>query len=159
MSSGLTRFVYLDRLGSETTGLYPWGEEKTTTQQNTEKFATYFRDSTNLDYAVQRYYSSIMGRFLTPDPAGVRAVSLANPQSWNRYSYVVNDPVNLTDPTGEITEGLTWFEQLASYLGYDLYAKKGKKGHKGKKKGSYPESVISLPAATVARRSSDRSPR
>src|SRR5947209_19598197 len=68
MSSGSTRFFALDRLGSESTGLYPWGEEKTTTAQNTEKFATYYRDGTNLDYADQRYYSSIMGRFLTPDP-------------------------------------------------------------------------------------------
>ena len=76
----------VDRLGSESSSLYPWGEEKTTTGQNKEKFATYYRDGTGLDYAVQRYYSSIMGRFLTPDP--YRATSSGNdpasPQSWNR---------------------------------------------------------------------------
>ena len=35
----------------------------------------------------------------TPDPYGGSA-SVANPQSFNRYSYVLNDPVNLLDPTG-----------------------------------------------------------
>ena len=60
-------FLGADRLGSENTNMYPWGEEKTTTSQNTEKFATYYRDATGLDYADQRYYSSIMGRFLTVD--------------------------------------------------------------------------------------------
>jgi RHS repeat-associated protein len=113
-SYGNTGFVGLDRLGSDG-GLnsYPWGEEKTTTTQNTDKYATYYRDGTGLDYADQRYYSSIMGRFLTPDPAmeGVASLigtqnqsfenmDLENPQSWNLYAYVEGDPVNFSDPTG-----------------------------------------------------------
>jgi RHS repeat-associated protein len=51
---------------------------------------------------VQRYYSSIMGRFLTPDPykAGSGSGDPANPQSWNRYAYAYGDPVNLYDPNG-----------------------------------------------------------
>jgi hypothetical protein len=47
---------------------------------------------------VQRYYSSIMGRFLTPDPSD--AGDLSDPQSLNLYSYVLNDPVNYNDPEG-----------------------------------------------------------
>ena len=44
-----------------------------------------------------RYHVNRLGRFSSPDPL---AGSLANPQSLNRYSYVVSDPVNLTDPLG-----------------------------------------------------------
>jgi RHS repeat-associated protein len=52
------------------------------------------------DYFGARYYSSSMGRFLSPDPAGVLVADLANPQSWNFYSYVLNNPLVLIDPTG-----------------------------------------------------------
>jgi RHS repeat-associated protein len=86
-----------DRLGSESTNLYPWGEEKATSGQNVEKFATYYRDGTGVDYADQRYYSSIMGRFLTVDSGGP---DLKHPQTFNRYSYANNDPVNAYDPNG-----------------------------------------------------------
>jgi RHS repeat-associated protein len=75
-------------------------EEQQTTASNTEKFATYYRDqTTNFDYANQRYYSSVLGRFLTPDPYRASGGS-ANPQSWNRYAYVLGDPVNFRDPDG-----------------------------------------------------------
>jgi len=40
------------------------------------------------------------GRWLTPDPAGMAAVDATNPQSWKRYSYVMNDPLALVDPLG-----------------------------------------------------------
>jgi uncharacterized protein RhaS with RHS repeats len=53
-----------------------------------------------LDYAVNRYYSSSLSRFLTPDLFGGSEAGL-NPQSWNRYSYSLNDPVNYFDPTGK----------------------------------------------------------
>jgi RHS repeat-associated protein len=64
------------------------------------KFGTYWRDSiSGLDYADQRYYSSLLGRFLTPDLFGGGAGH--DPQGWNRYSYSLNDPVNDFDPTGK----------------------------------------------------------
>jgi hypothetical protein len=34
------------------------------------------------------------------DPAGLAAVDLSNPQSWNRYAYVINDPLIYFDPLG-----------------------------------------------------------
>jgi hypothetical protein len=37
---------------------------------------------------------------VTPDPAGLAAVDLTNPQSLNRYAYVMNNPTTFTDPTG-----------------------------------------------------------
>ncbi len=52
-----------------------------------------------------RRLSASMGRWLSPDPLGVGAVNPANPQSWNRYAYVLNNPVALTDPTGLSTTG------------------------------------------------------
>lgn len=43
---------------------------------------------------------SMVGRWLSPDPAGLGAVDFANPQSWNRYSYVGNQPLTRSDPSG-----------------------------------------------------------
>jgi RHS repeat-associated protein len=64
------------------------------------KFSSYERDSdTTLDYALMRFDSSRLARFATSDPyAG--SMNTNNPQSWNRYSYVMNDPVNNFDPLG-----------------------------------------------------------
>jgi RHS repeat-associated protein len=47
-----------------------------------------------------RKYSDVQGRFISPDPSGLEAVDMTNPQSWNRYAYVVNDSLRLTDPFG-----------------------------------------------------------
>jgi RHS repeat-associated protein len=55
---------------------------------------------TNLYDAQFREYG-IQGRWPSPDPAGLAAVDPANPQSWNRYAYVMNNPLNLTDPSGK----------------------------------------------------------
>ncbi len=52
------------------------------------------------DYFGARYYGSSLGRFVTPDPAGEDATELEDPQSWNAYVYVRNDPTTLTDPEG-----------------------------------------------------------
>ena len=56
--------------------------------------------ATNLDYAWFRYYNSRLGVWMTPDPAGLGAVSPGNPQSWNANAYVMNTPVNGGDPLG-----------------------------------------------------------
>ncbi|MEW5979097.1 MAG: RHS repeat-associated core domain-containing protein [Acidobacteriota bacterium] len=52
--------------------LYPFGEELSpATANDRDKFATYHRDnSTGLDYAMNRYYGSTLGRFISPDPFG-----------------------------------------------------------------------------------------
>lgn len=93
------RSVWPDRLGS-LAAHFPYGDEPSTTTQDRVKFATYYRDSTStLDYARNRYYSRAIGRFTTPDPYGGSAKP-GNPQSWNRYAYAGNDPVNFNDPGG-----------------------------------------------------------
>lgn len=52
----------------------------------------------DLDYMHARYSSANLGRFLTADP---QLGTIGDPQSWNRYAYVRNNPMNFTDPTGE----------------------------------------------------------
>jgi len=47
-----------------------------------------------------RELSPTQGRWISPDPAGMATVDPTNPQSWNRYAYVVNTPLNLIDPSG-----------------------------------------------------------
>jgi RHS repeat-associated protein len=59
------------------------------------------RDSeSNLDHTQFRQYSSSIGGWMHPDPAGLAAADPSNPQSWNRYAYVTNNPLVLTDPSG-----------------------------------------------------------
>lgn len=58
-------------------------------------------DESGLDFAQARYYSSIHGRFTSVDPLTASA-NLKNPQTFNRYSYVLNSPYKFTDPLGLI---------------------------------------------------------
>jgi RHS repeat-associated protein len=69
------------------------------TPEATEKFATYYRDATGLDYAWNRYYTAAWSRFMQADPS-LTPEALKNPQGWNRYAYVAGDPVNYYDPAG-----------------------------------------------------------
>jgi RHS repeat-associated protein len=98
---------YKDRVGSvrNTNGgvsshYYPFGEEITSTANDRYKFAETFRDAdSGLDYALNRYYAAGIGRFLSVDRG---AVDFTSAQSFNRYTYVRNDPPNSNDPTGLI---------------------------------------------------------
>ena len=100
--------VIQDRLGS-VGKYYPYGEERNSPQLPNDqvKFATYTRDSaTGNDYADQRYYTSVLGRFVTPDPykASRAGSDPSAPISWNRYSYAIADPINHRDSTGLLVE-------------------------------------------------------
>jgi len=55
-----------------------------------------------LDYFGARYYGSNMGRFMSPDPF-LNSGRPSNPQTWNRYTYGLNNPLRNTDPTGLYT--------------------------------------------------------
>ena len=87
--------VVTDRLGSvrrEAKDFFPYGQERTVTAGETEKYATYMHDGrTDLAYADQRYYATEAGRFMTADPAG---------SGLNWYAYTGGDPVNNADPSG-----------------------------------------------------------
>jgi RHS repeat-associated protein len=65
-----------------------------------QKFTGHERDaSTGYDHTLWRKLDSVQGRWTSPDPYG-GSMEIGNPQSFNRYSYVLNDPVNLMDPLG-----------------------------------------------------------
>jgi len=99
----------------------PYGEEITRSAYGQdsvrEKFATYERDGeTDLDYAQARMYAKTHGRFTGPDPFNIVLETrsaldakeasdgfmkyLLMPTKWNRYAYVLNNPIALVDPHG-----------------------------------------------------------
>jgi RHS repeat-associated protein len=58
------------------------------------------RDSeSSLDYFNARHYSSPLGRFMSVDPNNAGEVD-EDPQTWNAYSYVRNNPLRYVDPDG-----------------------------------------------------------
>ncbi len=65
------------------------------------KFTGKERDAeSGLDYFGARYMSSAQGRFTSPDPFGAGAARLQDPQSWNLYAYVRNNPLLYVDSDG-----------------------------------------------------------
>src|SRR5579883_1847395 len=63
-----------------------------------QQFTGQVRDSeTGMDFFPKRYYASAVGRFTSPDPMNLGA-DLLDPQSWNAYAYVRNNPLALVDP-------------------------------------------------------------
>jgi RHS repeat-associated protein len=57
-------------------------------------------DETGLDTYKFRSYNPRLGRWMSPDPSSLRFSSLANPQSFNMYAYVTNDPLKYIDKLG-----------------------------------------------------------
>jgi RHS repeat-associated protein len=65
-----------------------------------DQFTGQQRDTeTGLDYFNARYYSSSQARFTSCDPL-LASGDPRRPQTWNRYAYVLNNPLKLVDPTG-----------------------------------------------------------
>jgi RHS repeat-associated protein len=112
-ADGTAHYFFADHLGTNrvmtsATGVtqqestyYPFGGEQreiTSTVDNRWKFTGLERDSeSGLDNTLFRKYASNLARWLSPDPI---CGSITNPQSLNRYSYVVNNPTNMIDPLG-----------------------------------------------------------
>ncbi|MGH3088078.1 MAG: RHS repeat-associated core domain-containing protein, partial [Rubrobacteraceae bacterium] len=83
----------------ETHTYHPFGQEISGGFGNQPlKFAAMERDASSAnDYVHARYLGSSQGRFLSPD---LLTGDPADPQSWNRYAYARNNPVNRFDPDG-----------------------------------------------------------
>jgi RHS repeat-associated protein len=98
---GSRRLWVPDRLGSQGR-FFPYGEDRTGMnypQSGQYAFGTYLDNGSGLYYADQRWYAAAPGRFLSPDRR-VAGVNVGNPQSWNLFAYVNNDPINYRDPRG-----------------------------------------------------------
>src|SRR5947209_819637 len=64
-------------------------------------------DATGMSHTVWREYENLSAKWTAPDPYG-GSMSLASPQSFNRYAYVNNDPVNKVDPVGLLPASEGW---------------------------------------------------
>jgi RHS repeat-associated protein len=62
-----------------------------------EKFTGQRLDQSGLYFYNARYYDANIGRFISPDTL---VPNPANPQSLNRYSYCLNNPLRYNDPSG-----------------------------------------------------------
>ena len=81
----------------------PFGEQYAaagTTGITNVSFAGNNQDTTTNLYDAQFREYEIYGRWPSPDPAGTAVANPANPQSWNRYAYVMNNPLVSIDPLG-----------------------------------------------------------
>jgi RHS repeat-associated protein len=96
LESSPTRTVLVDA------AFAPFGEQYV----YTSSFDSFFtgaapQDKTSdlRDFPAREYHPT-QGRWISPDPAGLAAVDITDPQTWNRYAYVRNNPTGLVDPTG-----------------------------------------------------------
>jgi RHS repeat-associated protein len=123
LSSGTVHYFVSDHIGNvrivtdasgvkkEESDYYPFGGERTIltdTLDNTYKFTGMERDGEAAvlqDHTLHRQYYPSHGRWMSPDPV---PGSPDNPQSWNRYAYVLNDPLDLVDPLGSTGYGSTF---------------------------------------------------
>ncbi|MCV4599959.1 RHS repeat-associated core domain-containing protein, partial [Escherichia coli] len=60
-------------------------------------------DESGLEFAQARYYNPTHGRFTSVDPL-TASITTRDPQTFNRYSYVLNSPYKFTDPLGLISQ-------------------------------------------------------
>jgi RHS repeat-associated protein len=120
LSWGLSHYRHPDWLGSDrlassyqksstpiTSAAYaPFGEPYATSGNGELSFTGANKDTDWLQYDfLARQYDPRQGRWSSPDPAGLAAVDPSNPQTWNRYTYVANDPLAFFDPLGLQYEG------------------------------------------------------
>lgn len=81
------------------------------------KYALTERDQgSDLDHTWFRKLENQAGRWTSPDPYN-GSISITDPQSFNRYSYVENQPTNFVDPSGLLWSDCKPFEACWSYSG------------------------------------------
>lgn len=96
------------RLGSQPYAAPPWsetayapfGEPYAQLGATDLSFTGQNSDTSSGDYDFLAREYSTQGRWASPDPAGLAAVDPSNPQTWNRYAYVTNNPMTYIDPLG-----------------------------------------------------------
>lgn len=79
-------------------GHFPFGEQWYDSTYSKWYFTSYeYDEESGNHYATFRSYVNRLGRFSTPDPIGGDP---SNPQSFDRYAYVLNGPCDLVDELG-----------------------------------------------------------
>jgi RHS repeat-associated protein len=74
--------------------------EYSAADQLRQNYTGYEKDGeSGLEFAQARYYNPGHGRFTSVDPL-TSSASIKNPQTFNRYSYVLNSPYKFSDPLG-----------------------------------------------------------
>ena len=74
------------------------------TSETRKGYTGYEKDTeSGLDFAQARYYNPTHGRFTSVDPL-TASMNVKNPQTFNRYTYVLNSPYKFTDPLGLLPE-------------------------------------------------------
>lgn len=119
-SSGPTYYRHADWLGSSrltstpSRSAYsdlayaPFGEQYTKAGTADPSFAGMNSDTNStLCDTVFRKYGPSQGRWISPDTGGLAVVDATNPQTWNRYAYVTNNPLARVDPFGLCDHGVT----------------------------------------------------
>lgn len=128
------RYLHLDHLGSiqtitdssgsvvEVLSFDPWGQRRdastwtpsSNVPSSIDKGFTGHEhlDEVGLIHMNGRVYDPVIGRFVSADPFIQSPKDL---QSYNRYSYVLNNPLSLTDPTGYFSFKKFWksFKKVA----------------------------------------------
>ncbi|WP_058189827.1 RHS repeat-associated core domain-containing protein [Terracidiphilus gabretensis] len=114
---------------------FPYGKEMqiATGDANDYKFTGKERDAeSGNDYFGARYYTSSMGRFLSPDDGSDQ--NALNPASWNLYSYVQNNPLIGTDADGrsiQICTTLNGTQHCTDGIDDDAYKAAQQSGNSG----------------------------
>jgi RHS repeat-associated protein len=81
-------------------GLRTATQKYSTTNSVRQKFGLTERSQgSGLDHTRFRKYDSFAGRWTSPDPYG-GSMDLTSPQTLNRFTYSLNDPINRVDPSG-----------------------------------------------------------
>jgi len=103
--------------------------------------------SSELDYMHQRYYSAGLARFVSVDSL---LGNTASSQSFNRYSYVINNPMKLVDPDGRATKVFWVSGPGIDHTYLSLYTSRGEITLSVK--GQYPGADVTLGDGTVGYR-------
>jgi RHS repeat-associated protein len=84
-------------------------------RRHCEKYTGMETDSTGLLHTLWRKYDNLAGRWTTANPYNP-SMNVTNPQSFNRYTYVNNDPINSVDPAGLALADIAGVPELGSVL-------------------------------------------
>ena len=78
----------------------PFGEPYAGSGTSDLMFTGMDQDTTGNVYDFPAREYGIQGRWPSPDPAGIASVDPTDPQTWNRYAYARNSPLEMIDPLG-----------------------------------------------------------